>query len=159
VTEETTGTAGIEEAVDIAPAPAPVKVKKPVPAGESWGTGRRKSAVARVRLRKGEGQIVINGRPLVDFFRITSDRAKVEEGLKLVGARERLDVLVSVSGGGTTGQAGAIAMGVARALRKHDATYEDILRPSGLLTRDSRMKERKKYGRRGARRGFQFSKR
>ena len=124
-----------------------------------WGTGRRKSSVARVRVRPGEGQVVVNRRPLVDYFHVLNDRVKVEAALQAVGAREKWDVIVTVKGGGSTGQAGAIAMGLARALRKCDATYEDALRHSGLLTRDSRMKERKKYGRRGARRGFQFSKR
>jgi small subunit ribosomal protein S9 len=83
----------------------------------------------------------------------------VEEALVLVGAREKVTVHVSVAGGGSTGQAGAIAMGLALALRRYDSAFEEKLRTSGLLTRDSRMKERKKYGRRGARRGFQFSKR
>ncbi|MHC4923940.1 MAG: 30S ribosomal protein S9 [Planctomycetota bacterium] len=124
-----------------------------------WGTGRRKSSIARVRVRGGEGQIVVNKRPLVDYFQLPADREIVERGLEICGARKTLDVHVNVGGGGTTGQAGAIAMGLARALRKMDSSYEEKLRPSGLLTRDARMKERKKYGRRGARRGFQFSKR
>ena len=137
--------------------PAPKKTG-PV-AGDVWGTGRRKSSVARVRIRRGDGKFVVNRHPHAEYFRLLQDRNKVEEVLVLLSAREKADVLVSVSGGGPTGQAGAVAMGLARVLRKYDSAYEDPLRMSGLLTRDSRMKERKKYGRRGARRGFQFSKR
>jgi small subunit ribosomal protein S9 len=128
-------------------------------AGEVWGTGRRKSSVARVRLRRGDGKFVVNRKPSGEYFVLLQDRNKIEEALALVGAREKVDVLVNVEGGGPTGQAGAVAMGLARALRKFDSAYDEPLRLSGLLTRDSRMKERKKYGRRGARRGFQFSKR
>ena len=137
----------------------PAAAKSKDPGGAVWGTGRRKSSVARVRVLKGKGNITVNRRPYGDYFPILQDRAKVEETLVLLGARETVDVHVNVAGGGSTGQAGAIAMGLARAMRKYDATHEEKLRTSGLLTRDSRMKERKKYGRRGARRGFQFSKR
>jgi small subunit ribosomal protein S9 len=134
--------------------------KKSGPAsGHIWGTGRRKSSVARVRIGKGDGKFSVNRRPYGEYFPLLQDKAKVEAALVLVGAKDKVDVFVNVEGGGPTGQAGAIAMGLARALRKYDSAYEDPLRLSGLLTRDSRMKERKKYGRRGARRGFQFSKR
>jgi small subunit ribosomal protein S9 len=122
-------------------------------------TGRRKSSVARVRLRRGDGAITINRRPKADYFPRLDHRLAVESALATVGARDKWAVVVNVKGGGETGQSGAIAMGLARALRKADVAYEEPLRKSGLLTRDSRMKERKKYGRRGARRGFQFSKR
>jgi small subunit ribosomal protein S9 len=135
------------------------KKKSGTPAGEIWGTGRRKSSVARVRIRKGAGKFLVNRRPSGEYFPLMQDKAKIEAALVLVGAKEKVDVHVSVNGGGPTGQAGAIAMGLARALRKFDSAYDEPLRLSGLLTRDSRMKERKKYGRRGARRGFQFSKR
>ena len=151
---ETTQT---KETADTAEEPAPRKAG-PV-SGEVWGTGRRKSSVARVRIRRGDGKILVNRRPHTEYFPLIQDRNKVEQTLALLGAREKVDVVVSVQGGGPTGQAGAIAMGLARAMRKYDAAYDDALRTSGLLTRDSRMKERKKYGRRGARRGFQFSKR
>ena len=139
--------------------PAAEKAGVKGPAGMVWGTGRRKSSVARVRVLRGGGAITVNRRPHTQYFPLLQDRNKVEAALAAVGAREKVDVHVSVMGGGPTGQAGAIAMGLARALRKYDATYDEALRVSGLLTRDSRMKERKKYGRRGARRGFQFSKR
>jgi small subunit ribosomal protein S9 len=124
-----------------------------------WGTGRRKSSVARVRVRKGDGKFVVNRKPHGEYFFLLQDRNTIEEALTLVGARQKIDVVVTVKGGGPTGQAGAVSMGLARALRKLDSAYDEPLRLSGLLTRDSRMKERKKYGRRGARRGFQFSKR
>ncbi len=124
-----------------------------------WGTGRRKSSVARVRVRRGGGLFTVNGRPMEEYFRLVRDRGVALSAAQLLGARDKVDIHVTVSGGGTTGQAGAIAMGLARALRKSDASYEDPLRHSGLLTRDSRMKERKKYGLHGARRGCQFSKR
>jgi small subunit ribosomal protein S9 len=146
----------LAEATETKAAP---KTKKPAPGGAIWGTGRRKSSVARVRVLNGAGHITVNRLPHGEYFKLLQDRNKVEEALVVVGAREKIDVHCSVNGGGPTGQAGAVAMGLARALRKFDASYEDKLRHSGLLTRDSRMKERKKYGRRGARRGFQFSKR
>ena len=135
------------------------------------GTGRRKTAVARVRLAEGSGKIEINGRALEDYFTETKDRNSVTGPLDLVEMRSRLDVFVSVQGGGFTGQAGAISQGLARALKemyglKTDAADAEAvnsmskkLRDSGYLTRDGRMKERKKYGRKGARRSFQFSKR
>ena len=148
----------VEEAKpEAAVEPAPKKTG-PVE-GDVWGTGRRKSSVARVRIRGGGGEFLVNRRPHAEYFPLLQDRAKAEQALVLLAVREKVDVLVNVHGGGPTGQAGAIAMGLARALRKYDAAHEDALRNSGLLTRDSRMKERKKYGRRGARRGFQFSKR
>jgi small subunit ribosomal protein S9 len=148
----------LADATETTPATeAPKKTKDP--GGAIWGTGRRKSSVARVRVLKGDGTITVNRRPHSEYFPILQDRTKVEEALTLVGAREQVTVHVSVAGGGSTGQAGAIAMGLARALRKYDSSFEEKLRVSGLLTRDSRMKERKKYGRRGARRGFQFCKR
>jgi len=139
--------------------PAAKAAAKKAPGNVVWGTGRRKTSVARVRIRLGKGAITVNRRPHAEYFPLLQDRNRVELALTLLGARDKVDVHVNVNGGGPTGQAGAIAMGLARALRKYDAAYEDPLRTSGLLTRDSRMKERKKYGRRGARRGFQFSKR
>lgn len=124
-----------------------------------WGTGRRKSSVARVRLLNGKGRMVINGRELQEFFRIEKDRLTATEPLKLTQAGPRYDVFINVSGGGITGQAGAVKLGIARALIKADETLEKALRDKKMLTRDPRMKERKKYGRKGARKGFQFSKR
>ncbi|HSS98341.1 MAG TPA: 30S ribosomal protein S9 [Terriglobales bacterium] len=125
----------------------------------SLATGRRKTAVARVRVKGGSGQIKINGRPLEGYFPTEKDRFQVLDALNQTGKLSSVDVSISVHGGGPTGQAGACKLGLARALRAFDAELDDLLRHSGLLTRDGRMKERKKYGLRGARRGTQFSKR
>jgi small subunit ribosomal protein S9 len=126
---------------------------------ETLGTGRRKTSVARVRIRPGTGKIVVNGRPLSEFFANEQDRYSVISALELCDRRETYDIVITVSGGGTTGQSGACRMGIARALKIADSTLEEPIRKNRLLTRDSRMKERKKYGFRGARRGTQFSKR
>jgi len=124
-----------------------------------WGTGRRKSAVARVRIAPGSGKIEINGRTLNDYFTKEVDRKAIFGPLEVTNTGGKLDVLVNADGGGQTGQSGAIVMGLGRALLKYDSTLESALRNADFLTRDSRMKERKKYGQRGARRRFQFSKR
>ena len=121
--------------------------------------GRRKSAVARVRVAVGTGKITINGRELNDFFTGERDRKGIFGPLEVTSTGGKLDIHARCDGGGPTGQAGAVIMGLARALLKYDATTEAALRSGGFLTRDSRMKERKKYGQRGARRRFQFSKR
>ena len=127
--------------------------------GDALGTGRRKSSVARVRIRDGSGQIVINGKPLEEYFVSLQDQRVVLETLEAVEKRQSVDIRIRVSGGGTTGQAGACRMGIARALISYDTELFQTLRDGGFLTRDSRMKERKKYGLHGARRGTQFSKR
>jgi small subunit ribosomal protein S9 len=127
--------------------------------GYCWGTGRRKSAVARVRIRPGDGKLLINKRGLSDYFRREQDRLAVLAPLRAVDAEKTFDVFVNVQGGGTSGQAGAVLLGIARALKKYDANYIQPLRDGGHLTRDSRIVERKKPGQRGARRRFQFSKR
>ena len=126
---------------------------------DTLGTGRRKSAVARVRIRPGEGRILVNRRHLDDYFPRQQHRQAVLAPLAQTGKRDELDVLIHVGGGGQTGQADACKLGIARALKSFDAELETALRDSGLLTRDGRMKERKKPGLRGARRGTQFSKR
>jgi small subunit ribosomal protein S9 len=123
------------------------------------GTGRRKTAVARVRLRGGSGKILINKRPLDEYFPNVQDRNTLLGPLKETGQESSVDVLIRVSGGGATGQSGACRMGIARALCSYNEELFPPLRDGGFLTRDSRMKERKKYGLRGARRGVQFSKR
>lgn len=125
----------------------------------TWGTGRRKTSIARVRLKPGEGAIMVNGKPFDEYFPTDRLRNLVVGPLRATGLQSRVDVLVNVKGGGLTGQAGATAHGIARALDKAVKETHIILRKGGFLTRDSRMVERKKYGRRGARRGFQFSKR
>ncbi len=124
-----------------------------------WGTGRRKTAVARVRIAAGSGKILVNDRQLNDYFSSERDRKAIFGPLEVTNTGGKMDVLVNASGGGLTGQAGAIIMGLGRALVRFDGTLEPALRNAGFLTRDSRMKERKKYGQRGARRRFQFSKR
>jgi small subunit ribosomal protein S9 len=127
--------------------------------GIALGTGRRKTSVARVRVRAGGGKISINERELEDYFPAVKDRNQVLEPLTQTEKRDSVDVVIRVHGGGPSGQAGACKLGLARALRKFDNGLDELLRHSGLLTRDGRMKERKKYGLRGARRGTQFSKR
>lgn len=124
-----------------------------------YGTGRRKSSVARVRLVPGDGKIVVNGRDIEEFFNLETLRAIVKQPLVETETQGSYDVLVNVKGGGYTGQAGAIRHGVARALLKVDPDFRGSLKRAGYLTRDPRMKERKKYGLKGARRAPQFSKR
>ena len=124
-----------------------------------WGTGRRKSAVARVRVGTGTGKITINGRELNDYLVSERDRKALFGPLEVTNLGGKVDVHARCSGGGLTSQSGAIVMGLARALRRYDVALEPALRAQGFMTRDSRMKERKKYGQRGARRKFQFSKR
>ncbi|MEX0702164.1 MAG: 30S ribosomal protein S9 [Planctomycetales bacterium] len=123
------------------------------------GTGRRKTAVARVRLRPGSGETDINGKPLEDYFRIERDRLMIEAPLKAAGRLGKVDLWVRVEGGGTTGQTGAIILGIARALEALDPDVHYALSDGGFLTRDGRMVERKKYGFKKARKSFQFSKR
>ena len=138
--------------------------QSPSPAGKPkgaywWGTGRRKSSVARVRIKPGDGKFMVNKKELKDYFVREQDRKAVLSPLKTVDAEKTFDVFINVKGGGTTGQAGASLLGIARALRKYDQKYIQALRDGGHLTRDPRMVERKKPGQRGARRKFQFSKR
>ncbi len=122
-------------------------------------TGRRKTAVARVVLTPGTGTITVNGRAFEDYFPIEAHRKDILLPLELTNTLGRFDVRANVSGGGISGQAGAIRLGIARALLQVDEEFRKILRPAGLLTRDPRMVERKKYGQKKARKRFQFSKR
>ncbi len=124
-----------------------------------WGTGRRKTSVARVRLSRGSGIITVNHRPFDRYFLTEDDRQSALAPLHVTKAFGRYDIFVNASGGGVSGQAGAMKLGIARALKKIEPALESVLRSQGLLTRDPRMKERKKYGLRGARRGVQYSKR
>jgi len=123
------------------------------------GLGRRKTAVARVRIKPGTGSFLVNGRPVNEFFGTLRDVNEAKGPLALLETPDSYDVLANVHGGGPHGQAGALSLGIARALKIANPVLFERLRAGGLLTRDPRMKERKKYGRRGARRGFQFSKR
>ncbi len=124
-----------------------------------WGTGRRKSSVARVRIRPGTGEILVNSKPYKVFFPDVGHQAEVEAPMNATETRSAYDVFINVRGGGITGQSGACALGIARALHTDRPDLDERLRDGQFLTRDGRMKERKKYGQRGARRGFQFSKR
>jgi small subunit ribosomal protein S9 len=124
-----------------------------------YGTGRRKTSTARVYLKTGTGRITINERPLDEFFSRETGRMIVRQPLELVQMTDKLDITVQVSGGGITGQAGAIRHGIARALMEFDSTLRQSLRQAGFVTRDAREVERKKVGRRKARRGPQYSKR
>jgi len=125
----------------------------------SLGTGRRKTSVARVRILAGTGTILVNSRPYDKYFSCEQDRARVRTPLIAAGALDKFDIHIHVEGGGPTGQSGAIVLGIARALKIHNEAFEPSLRAQSLMTRDGRMKERKKYGKRGARRSVQFSKR
>jgi small subunit ribosomal protein S9 len=126
---------------------------------DALGTGRRKTSVARVRIRAGSGKLTINRRELEDYFKIDEDRNAVVAPLEHCGVRGSVDVVILVHGGGPTGQGGACMQGIARALLRYDSDLSDKLREKRFLTRDARMKERKKPGLHGARRGTQFSKR
>lgn len=128
-------------------------------APQNIGTGRRKTAVARVRLSTGTGKIVINGRPFENYFPLESLRGVVSQPLTVTGMSGKYDAQITVTGGGPNGQAGAVRHGLARALLTIDANLRPILKAEGLLTRDPRMRERKKYGQPGARKRFQYSKR
>ncbi len=140
---------------------APKPAKKPVKdkGGFTWGTGRRKSSIARVRIRPGKGQVLVNKKSVDDYFTQQQDRNSVVAPLKAIDAEKSFDVFVNVKGGGTTGQAGATMLGLARALKKYDEGLVKTLRDGGYLTRDGRMVERKKPGQKGSRKRFQFSKR
>jgi small subunit ribosomal protein S9 len=126
---------------------------------EFLGTGRRKTAIARVRLATGSGKITVNGRTFETYFPLDTQRATVSSPLTITSTADKLDVRVNVIGGGPNGQAGATRHGIARALLKFDATLRPALKKEGFLTRDPRERERKKYGQPGARKRFQFSKR
>jgi small subunit ribosomal protein S9 len=152
------------QATQAGEAAAPKAAPQPAPAGKVrgpyvWGTGRRKSAVARVRIRPGGGAIQINKRPMEEFFRSERDRNIVRSPLEAAKLAASYDVWVNVNGGGTTGQADAVMLGLARALIKAVPESSAALRNQGLLTRDARARERKKPGQPGARKRFQFSKR
>jgi len=139
-----------------------VAIKKEIEKQEinlGLGTGRRKTAVARVYLREGQGKIVVNGRDVDEYFGNPLYVYMVKQPLAVTDTLTKFDLIINVAGGGPTGQAGACRHGIARALVEQDENNLTILRSTGFLTRDSRMVERKKYGQRGARRKFQFSKR
>jgi len=145
-----------EDATQTRPLAEPAKPDK---GGFVWGTGRRKTAVARVRIKPGDGKYIVNDKQVNDFFTELRDQSNVVAPLKVTNTEGKLDVIVRVHGGGYTGQAGAIVLGLARALKGYDPSLEPMLREHDMLTRDAREVERKKYGQPGARKRFQFSKR
>jgi len=155
--ELTIGSGGAAASVD--PEYIPVLRGKIDRFGVAMGTGRRKTSIARVRIKEGSGQITVNKRPLDEYLVVERDREMVLAPLKLLGKEGNVDVSVRVSGGGTTGQTGAIVLGIGRALQGMFPEAHHELSGAGYLTRDSRMVERKKYGLRKARRSYQFSKR
>ena len=130
-----------------------------MPAVEFYGTGRRKTSTARVFLRPGSGAISVNKRTFDAFFPTEALRTQIRQPLVLTETAEKFDILATVSGGGVSGQAGAVRLGIARALVEYNLELRKALKAEGLLTRDARAKERKKYGMAGARKRFQFSKR
>ncbi len=145
-----------EEVIQIDPTGRMVEVAKN---GYHWGTGRRKDSVARVRVRPGSGQFMVNGKESRDYFTRIMDHTTIEGPLVSLKVHKKVDVFVSASGGGVTGQAGAVRLGLGRALVALYPDAHESLRDAGHLSRDSRMVERKKYGRHGARRGHQWGKR
>ena len=149
MTADTVTTAGEETAA----------VKTKTKSAFIWGLGRRKSSVARVRVKPGTGNFLVNGKPVDEFFCTLQCRLRAKAPLVTAESEGSYDVFCNVKGGGITGQADAVRLGLARALCKINMAWDEPFREEGLLTRDARMVERKKYGRRGARRGFQFSKR
>jgi small subunit ribosomal protein S9 len=124
-----------------------------------WATGRRKTSIARVRLVPGEGKIFVNRREAAEYFPREIWRKRIRQSLEAANATDRFDVHANLTGGGLSGQADALSLGIARALESYDPELRPILKAAGLLRRDSRIKERKKYGQRGARARYQFSKR
>jgi small subunit ribosomal protein S9 len=124
-----------------------------------YATGKRKSAIARVYMKAGNGNIVVNKRSYEEYFTRPSLKMVIKQPLDITGKKDQFDLYVNVSGGGVAGQAGAIKHGISKALLEYDAELRSILKKAGFLTRDARVKERKKYGQPGARKRFQFSKR
>ena len=150
----------IEPVAESVPEAAPLTSRGPDMHGWFRGTGRRKRAVARVRIKPGSGQFIINRKkPLDEYFTETRDLQNIMDVLEKTGTKDSVDVFVNTNGGGFTGQAGAIILGLGRALMVFDPNLEPILRDNDFLTRDARQVERKKYGQPGARKRFQFSKR
>ena len=142
-----------------APDEAPKHVKKVDPQGRAYATGKRKDAVARVWIKPGPGRITVNERPLETYFARPVLRMLLKQPLSVAGRQDQYDVVVTVTGGGLSGQAGAVRHGISKALTYYEPGLRTVLKRNGFLTRDSRTVERKKYGKAKARRSFQFSKR
>jgi len=148
-----------EEAAEVIERPDPVIRGKLDKFGVAWGTGRRKTSVARVRVKDGSGEFSVNGRPIDEYFTNERDREMIMRPLNATEATGSVDITIRVNGGGTTGQTGAVILGIARALQVRNPSLHSALSEGGWLTRDGRMVERKKYGFKKARKSFQFSKR
>lgn len=158
--EETVAVEGEENLEEIVEQIDPTgQLIEPAPGTYHWGTGRRKNAVARVRVRPGTGDFQVNGKPLSDYFPRDVDQSSCVGPMVSLKVTKKVDVVVKAHGGGITGQAGAVRMGLARALTELYPDAHDLMRVHGHVTRDPRMVERKKYGRHGARRGHQWGKR
>jgi small subunit ribosomal protein S9 len=161
--KDLTGAAPVEAAPDVpvAPAtpPAPLRAQEIDGQGRAYATGRRKDAVARVWIKPGSGKVTVNGRDQEVYFARPSLRLVINQPFKVAGREEQYDVVATVKGGGLSGQAGAVKHGIAQALTKFEPVLRSPVKAAGFLTRDSRVVERKKYGRAKARRSFQFSKR
>ena len=138
---------------------APLREKEVDAQGRAYATGRRKDAVARVWLKPGTGKVTVNGRDQVEYFARPTLRLVINQPFDIAGRRDQYDVVATVSGGGLSGQAGAVKHGISQALTKFEPALRTVVKSAGFLTRDSRTVERKKYGRAKARRSFQFSKR
>ena len=159
MSDSPTMTTSVEPTGTPAPAAAPTTKKAKGNNPYIWGTGRRKTAIARVRIKPGTGKFMVNDREVTKFFCVERDRESVQNPLRVTESAKSVDVFVNVRGGGITGQAGAVSLGLSRALAEYNPDFESKLRAENLMTRDARKVERKKYGRAGARRRFQFSKR
>ena len=142
-----------------APAPAPTREKEVDAQGRAYATGRRKNAVARVWVKPGTGKITVNGRDQTVYFARPTQQMVIQQPFDVTQRRDQFDVIATVSGGGLSGQAGAVRHGITRALMEFNADLRPSLKKAGLVTRDPRQKERKKYGQKGARKRFQYSKR
>ena len=159
-TQSEAGSAVVAESPKAAPQPRPLaEPARPDAGGFIWGTGRRKTGIARVRIKPGTGKFLVNSKEVHVYFTELRDQNDCLAPLKVTATEGKLDVYVNAHGGGFMGQAGAVKLGLARALKSYDPTLEPTLREHELLTRDPRKVERKKYGLAGARRRFQFSKR
>jgi len=157
---QTTTLVDLGSAMGVAPLPQPAAPQPKMDAkGRSYATGRRKNAVARVWLKRGAGRITVNGKPVDIYFARATLRMMIQQPLVASNRRDQFDIECTVSGGGLSGQAGAVRHGISQALAKFEPGLRGAMKAAGFLTRDSRVVERKKYGRAGARRRFQFSKR
>ncbi len=153
--KEAVSEAAVELAVDTAPAREPVRDEL----GRSYATGKRKDAVARVWIKPGSGKVLVNGKPMNDYFARPVLQMLINQAFSVAGVEGEFDVNATVKGGGLSGQAGAVKHGIAKALQLYEPSLRGPLKAAGFLTRDARVVERKKYGKRKARRSFQFSKR